>query len=368
MYGVKAQAILAPADAKYIGATDLTLKVERGKFSGNVAADNYGTPFLGRVKGSTSLGVNDMFKHDGRTEFFGQMTKSTDELSSGRITHNAFIGDNGTKVLVSARRQRTKAGDSLAPFGLKGSTDSAKAEFSHALIRSRKHNWHARAGFEYINSKLHSLGSLIYVDKLRVFTLGTSYDRTDGFGGGGVSFITGSLRHGVDVLSSSEYEQFRSRAKGKTNFLSARMQAVRLQLLGQYFSIYAGLTGQYGFNTLLSAEEFSVGGMSFGRGYDNGELGGTSGLAGKAELRYRKYSHAAPMTFVPYVFYDAGVVWKRNVNGIESKSLASTGFGTRFGYKSNFNIDITESWPVTRKVDTRDSNDPVLQVRASLKF
>jgi hemolysin activation/secretion protein len=89
--------------------------------------------------------------------------------------------------------------------------------------------------------------------------------------------------------------------------------------------------GQYGFNPLLTGEQFAFGGAQIGRGYDPGALTGDRGLGGSIELRYdRRFTMSPVQALQPYVFYDAARVWNVQNAAPARPSINSAGGGIRF--------------------------------------
>jgi hemolysin activation/secretion protein len=99
--------------------------------------------------------------------------------------------------------------------------------------------------------------------------------------------------------------------------------------------------GQYGFNPLLTGEQFAFGGAQTGRGYDPGALTGDRGIGGSIELRYDQGFTMFPVQAVqPYVFYDAARVWNVQNAAPTGPSINSAGGGLRFWLPYNIFGDI----------------------------
>jgi hemolysin activation/secretion protein len=107
---------------------------------------------------------------------------------------------------------------------------------------------------------------------------------------------------------------------------------------------------------LLSSEEYGVGGPQFGRGFDNSEIVGDQGAAGKIELIY---SHALNNNYLQalqvYSFYDIGAAWNKDPStGISPRqSLSSAGLGTRMQILHQFDGDVFLARPVTNRIASR---------------
>ena len=108
---------------------------------------------------------------------------------------------------------------------------------------------------------------------------------------------------------------------------------------------------------MLSTEEFEIGGLTFGRGYDPSELTGDSGLGASLELQF---SQAPGLSFLQsyqvYAFYDFGVVWNTDSNTPSQESLASAGIGVRTNLTDWLFADFEVAQPLTRELENRADN------------
>ena len=127
----------------------------------------------------------------------------------------------------------------------------------------------------------------------------------------------------------------------------------------------ASIAAQKAGTTLLSGEEFSVGGARFGRGYDPAEISGSNGAAGSLELRYDgRISGLGPeLTYQIYGFGDFGAVWTGDVDGgVQRDSLASAGMGVRFGLGGAYLAEIEAAKPLTRGVASEGNKNDMVRV------
>ena len=106
---------------------------------------------------------------------------------------------------------------------------------------------------------------------------------------------------------------------------------------------------QYGFNKLLSFEQFTAGNYTIGRGYDPSTLTGDSGAGVAVELRGPR---ATPFSRIdvqlqPYLFGDAAWTWTRG-GFTDPKHLMSAGGGFRGIYSDRISIDALFAVPLER--------------------
>jgi len=121
--------------------------------------------------------------------------------------------------------------------------------------------------------------------------------------------------------------------------------------------------GQLANNALLSSEEFGVGGIQFGRGYDPSEIIGDDGFATKVEVQVNDpYQFEYLENLQLFGFYDFGKVYNDDsTNGDNDDSLASTGCGMRTSITPQTEGELLLAIPLTRNVETqRDQGARVL--------
>ena len=86
------------------------------------------------------------------------------------------------------------------------------------------------------------------------------------------------------------------------------------------------MSGQYAFKNFDSSEKFFLGGASGIRAYPSSEGGGSSGILGTAELRYK-----LPYDFLLTGFYDIGAVEQNRDNhyngALPNNNLLYRGYG-----------------------------------------
>ena len=142
----------------------------------------------------------------------------------------------------------------------------------------------------------------------------------------------------------------------------------RLQALIDDFALFGIVAGQYAFDSLLADEEFDLGGVRFGRGYDLGEVSGDNGVGFTGELQYTRQPGLEYMNrYQVFAFYDVGKVWQRDAGGNES--LASAGGGVRLWPTPWLSLEFLAAKPLTLGTQRADGErDPQILFRAYGQF
>jgi len=347
--GVTAHAALRPSPSAH-GASDIIITITQKPVDGSVTVDNRSTRYLGPVEGSVTVNANNALGLYDRTSLRGVSSTSPDEMRYAQVDHQEQLDSEGTKVDVSAGYTHTAPGYRLTPFDINGRDMVYSAEVSHPFIRSRQTNMYGDVKFDVRQTDTSSLGDNLYDDKLRVLRAGGSYDFVDPLLA--INKFQGEVSKGLNWDTSSN-TGLRSTATGTPDFIKGTMQASRLQPIEGPVNLYISTTGQASANTLLTAEQFSLGGANFGSAYDPSEIIGDSGIAGRVELQYNR---SGDFYYLPnyqlYGFYDIGTVWTRNAAaGLkDTESLADVGVGTRFNIMEPVSGGLEIGWPLTRKV------------------
>jgi hemolysin activation/secretion protein len=208
------------------------------------------------------------------------------------------------------------------------------------------------SSFEARQTKTDLLSDRLYDDRLRIFTIGTTYNSADSYSGLNaleVNYIQGFDILGVRKAGSTDL----SRNEGRPDFQKISVSAGRVQSLPHDFDILFSFQGQYSFDPLLSSEEFGFGGGQTGRGYDPSEITGDKGIAAIIELRKNVIVPNFNAALQGYTFYDFGKVWNIDPNSKDKVSAASSGVGFRMGLPSGWSSDFNISAPLTK-----DSENP----------
>jgi hemolysin activation/secretion protein len=357
--GVTVESVLTPSK-ETPGAANLTLLLKHKTVDGYVSLDNRGSRFNGPIQGSAGGNLNSILGLYEKTGFNFVTTEPTSELIYFNGTHEQQIGGEGTKLILSGSLSHTEPGSTLKSFNIEGDSLTISGIITHPFIRSREENLSGRFGLLMRNTETDILGSLSARDRLRVFSLGFSYDFVDKFRG--VSLIDIEFRQGANIFNATESGKANlSRSQGKSNFSKISANLWRRQNISHGFSVLVEATGQYAFDSVLSSEEFSFGGARFGRGYDSSEISGDQGVSVKTELQYfYKVGKKYLKSLQPYGFYDYGSVWQKGndfTGSSRHSSLSSVGGGIGFSLTNWLSGYVEAAKPLDDQVIAEGDND-----------
>lgn len=355
--GISARAVVRPVKKK-LGATELMVRTEIKRFDGFALVNNRGSRFRGPLRTMLVGTANSMLSLEEELKLVFLTTFEDDEQRYGSLSYKQPLGTEGLTFGLTASYGPSKPGDSLERFDIDSKSFYFASAINYPLIRSRRSNLSLEFGFEVINSDVDILGEKFSRDRLRVLHATGYYDIQDAWNG--QSQVSFSVRQGLDALgASSEDSDKLSRFEGKSKFTSLQATVSRLQPIFSNTALFVAAKGQYAFDTLLSDEEFYLGGEQFGRGYDVSELTGEHGVAITAELQY---TLTTPFEIIPsyqiYGVYDFGVVWNNDIGIDPRQSLASAGAGVRAMIFDHFRVGFEVVKPLTRVVAAEQNKDP----------
>lgn len=356
--GATAKGVVRPS-TNVPGSADLIVTFSHKTYEGSYTLDNRGSDFVGPFQHSATLAANSIFGMYDRTLLRLITTSPTEELRFIDVQHEQQISDEGTRLALTASHSRSIPGDSLKTLNVRSQSQFYQAKLLHPFERSRQTNLVGR----FILDARNSSTDVSYIlplsrDRLRSARLGGSYDFADSLFG--VNLIDAQVSHGFDVFNATGAGDVPSRSIAENDYTKIDLDITRTQALPGNFSLFTTASGQYAFDPLLPAEQFSIGGATFGQAYDPAELSGDHGVAFKAELRYGQgLNDPLLKSYQVYGFYDIGRTWNRQagVNGNDKKSLASTGVGVRTNFSDNLSGDFQVAFPMTKDPANQGGRD-----------
>jgi hemolysin activation/secretion protein len=347
--GATASGMLHPSPTQP-GAAELVVTFSHKAFEGSYTLDNRGTKYLGPLEHTGTFAANSLFGMYDRTLVRFMTTTPDSEMKYFEVQHTEPVGNNGAKLTFDASHSHTEPGDGLSPTEIVGDSDFLQAKLEQPFLRSRQGNLTGRILFDIRNSDTDVFRTTeLNEDKLRVVRGGGNYDFTDRLLG--IDVIDAQASHGLNILGATGSGTDRSNAHGDSDFTKFNLDLSRTQPLPHDFSLLTAASGQFAFEPLLQAEQFTLGGPNFGQAYDPSELSGDHGLAGKAELRYSQSPGQRYLnSYQFFTYYDIGRVWIRGggPGADDKKSLASAGGGVRVSFTENLSASLEADTPLTK--------------------
>ena len=349
--GIKLKTVIGPSSDNN-GASELTEIIQYKPAEASFAVDNSGSKYTGTFVKTYTASLNSLASSGDKltiTEVDG------DPLESLRLRQFAFsmpIGNEGLALNLGVDHSTSRPGFTLQPVKIYTTSLAQNISLTYPIIRSRSQNLSVESGIKHKVVDTDLLGSRFTTDDLSYWFGRTSYDFSDRWDGSNVVALT-LARGGVPWFNSSNLDSNSSRPEVKTTWDKYMLEMVRQQEFGDTgFGVTLAGNMQWTRSKLPAAEEFSVGGRNFGRGYDSGELTGDQGIAAKMELTYSQAPNQWWMdSYQFYGFYDMGQIWNLDIidhgSARQQQALASTGIGARTKIQPWLGFDFEIAKPLT---------------------
>lgn len=340
--GVQIRTTMRPAGER--GAVALEIAVSHDPIDASLRAHNLGSRTVGRELGLARLDINSLTPLGERTSLIAYVSGDLQEQRVFQVVEQVRLGGSGLTAEVSGSWAWTRPGEELTPLELEGESFSGAAKLVWPIVRHRRRNLNLSTGLEILDQKVEFGGGLATLteDHLRVFSA-----RLDGHwapaaladhSGAMTGFV--EVRRGTTALGASDYGELEaSRYLGVPDALVYRAE---LQVGARLAGALVGkltLSWQHTDDPLLSYEEFSVGNMTVGRGYDPSAASGDRAFATSLELTTTPFETPWGMAWRPYAFFDTAEL--TNLSPDAGKlDLSSGGLGVRVQLTPRTDIDV----------------------------
>lgn len=343
---------------------DLSVSYQRAAAFGNV--QNYNSRQTGRETGYARLEVYGLTGLSDVTYVGASTTADFREQYIAQAGHSFGIGRGGASI--SARGTYAWSRPDLGPLDLRTRSLIAGVEASLPVVRAVDRNLSVATGFDFIEQRTYigppSQGGLLNRDKTRTVFARLSGDVGEQrFDGQVLSALSGfiEVRKGLDILGATKAFGFDggavlpSRIEGRADAFVVRGDVDGVFGIGSIFSIAGQARGQWTSDPLLNLDEFSVGNLSIGRGYDPGANSGDRAIAGRAELRAQVPVTRRVGTEL-FGFYDHVRIENLDTNSTEGKrTLRSAGGGLRVTLPGIARLEVMYAKALDRALSNDDA-------------
>ena len=216
----------------------------------------------------------------------------------------------------------------------------------------------ASLGFDYkrfdqdiVVAGVHTLAPVTYWPLMASYDAGWTTTKTETSLSLNATFHLRGFGSGSTAFNNSRF--------GATgSFFSLRGDLAETRELPGGFQMFGKAQGQLASQPLLSAEQFSAGGLGTVRGYLEGETAGDHAIFGSAELRSPPLAARVGLKDADwrvYVFAEGG--WQTLIKPLPGQAahfeLASVGLGTRVHAADHFNLSLDAGFPLLDASTTR---------------
>lgn len=352
---------------------DMTVTYHRVALIANL--QNYNSTQLGRETGYLRAEFNGI---TGNADMAYAALSSTLDFKEQQIYQAGYVtGVANGGVTLASRFTYAVSRPDLDTLHLQTKSILADLAVSAPLVRSIRSNVNLSGGFEFAQQRTQvetgAAPAPLNLDRISTLTLRLAGDHREPSFNGGERFAVGGfleLRKGLDIFDATKTGVITgagyapSRFEGSATAFVVRGQADGRVALGPVFQVAAQVRGQWADRPLLNLDEFSIGNLTVGRGYDPGSNSGDRAIGGDVELRVNAVRNRN-YTLQLFGFYDAVHLWNLDQNSTEkSRLLRSVGGGARFQLTRRMQLEVTYAHPLDRVLltgsNTRPPSDRVL--------
>lgn len=361
---------LRPSPSGRPGEVIGEIQLVRSRGSLILNTQNYGSSQIGRWSGLIRGELYGLTGMADRTFVSVFSTADVRELVLFQGGHDFAVGNDGLRVSsgITYARTRPTLPNAAAGFDLNSESILGTLGASYPVLRSTSANVRIGGGLDIVDQRTRAVGQLINLDRIRTGWLRVDADavprrlsilapawRVAGFA---------ELRQGFAIFGSTPVggnggPALPTRFEGNSRAFVARggLNGEVRARFGKDQSWAATLAtdtrGQWTSDPLMAFDEFAVGNLTLGRGYDPGATAGDRMVGASTEFRLGK---PVPLSSRDYAveavgFYDHVELWNLDTNNFERRrTLRSVGGGVRATWGSRVRVDLMYAKPLDKNL------------------
>jgi hemolysin activation/secretion protein len=254
----------------------------------------------------------------------------------------------GTRLTLSGLwGQANPTGSAAAPLELATNIATVRAELAQPIVEARDANLVADVAFEASDQRTRVFSATtLSDDKLRILSASLLGEQT-----GELGRFSGSveLRQGLDFAGASRPGDANlSRVGGDPQATVVKLSVEAQSANFGKLSLYARSDVQYAAEPLTAPDQYAVGNLTIGRGYQPGLALADSVVAASFEARLGPFPIAhhlqgGTLQGQPFVFVDSARLYDR---GAAAYTLTSIGGGVRFQLAGKIETDLVVADPL----------------------
>ena len=334
---------------------DIHVSYRRFAVVGNV--QNYNSTELGRETAYLRVEAYDLLGMGDRTFIAGSSTFDFKKQRTLQAGEQITLDSRGDHLAVVGTLAESRP--ALPGLDLRTVSTIADLTLDHPIRHTLTTNLTGTAGFEFAEqrTRVYLGGSNFPLNRDRISTLSLRLDadrrflRFDGTQKADVS-ASFELRKGVGILGSTKTGVVDASGYTPSRFAgSATPFVLRGHLsgdigFGPIFELASSVQGQWADREVLNYDEFAIGNLTVGRGYDPGANTADRAFASSSELR-ANVPLGQRLRGQVYGFYDWVHLWNLDPFSTErSRTLRSVGGGGRLTLVNGLKLDITYAHPL----------------------
>ncbi|MFH1020787.1 MAG: ShlB/FhaC/HecB family hemolysin secretion/activation protein [Pseudomonadota bacterium] len=346
--GLVARSVLLPGEE--YGTTDINLRMEEKPVAASAVLDNSGRKVIGQWRLGADFTINNPLQF-GDVLGLGYTHSQSNLLRQGRFSYGFPVLPDGSRMNLSYSRAEYDVGKEFAALDITGTSETARIQFSHPFLRSRRKNLSATVGAAHVRGQSDMMALPMSDDEISFLEAGLNYSLRNGSGG-------------LTSLSGQVATNFRSNTDGSdSNALPPRLElhGDYEHLFGQGWSAFLRGEAVLSNDSLPDSNKYGLGGPASVRGFVSSQIRGDQGTMGSFEIR--RGLSLAPADLLLRTFVDTGKVYYEIplADGSDSDTLASAGIGMTVSFTGKYILDLQWATPIDGK-DAGDGLDTPLWI------
>ncbi|RMH87115.1 MAG: ShlB/FhaC/HecB family hemolysin secretion/activation protein, partial [Actinomyces sp.] len=369
--GIDARTVLEPGDEP--GTVDLHAKVEE-EFPLSITAffNNYGSRFVSRHRFGLRVDASHLLVSGDRLSATALVGQRVNDLYGASGSYELPLNAYDTKLGVAGSYGTFEVARDFQLLDIEGRSSSGTVYLRQLVTRTRDFALSGELAFTYADSRFF-LGRRTSSHDVNSYLTLRAQGELVHWGGRTDALV--EVAHGLDRLLGGmpRNDPKASRLGADNLFVKFSGFLSRVQPLGDQFSLYLRLGGQWATTNLVAGQEWQVGGANTVRGYTPGELAGDDGYFGSAELRFAPFERRELLQLL--IFADHGGKHRKDPLPGERRTAELTGAG--FGLRSHLSdpwwgaleldLSLDVAWPLSPPANGH-SEKPTYYVSATLEF
>ncbi|MGV2826975.1 ShlB/FhaC/HecB family hemolysin secretion/activation protein [Myxosarcina sp. GI1(2024)] len=337
---------------KQVGSNVLRLDIEEADaFNAGLAVDNYRAPSIGEIQGSVNLTHNNLLGFGDRFEGQYSLTEGLNIYNLGYTF--PLNSSDGTLRVSYDNSDSDIIEEEFRDLDIESETETFGVNLSQPLLRSPNREFSLSFGMDLRRRRTFLLGEPFSFSpgvedgesNLTVLRFAQNWVNRNATS---VFAVRSQLNFGIDAFDATINDN-----APDGEFFAWQGQFQWVQQLTSRNLLVARIGTQLSSDALLSLEQFSLGGISTVRGYQENQLITDNGVLGSLELRIPLTENPSTLQLTP--FFDFGTGWNNEEPDPDPTTLASLGIGLNWTVGDRFNFSLDYGIPLIAVNEEGDS-------------